>query len=49
MNYTYTYSEAQVRRFPEQQDAMLIVDDFITKLDVWTCKKLHELDRSEKE
>lgn len=47
MNFTYTYDESQVRRFAEQHDVQLDVDDIITKLDVWASRKLRELDRSE--
>lgn len=49
MKIEYSYTQSQVRVFPPQQDVVLMVDDLITKLDVWASKKLKELDRSEKE
>jgi hypothetical protein len=49
MKLEYSYTPEQVRVFPPSQDAIQLVDDFITKLDVWASKKLKELDRSEKE
>lgn len=47
MKLVYSYTEDQVRVFPPVLDASLIVDDFITKLDVWSSRKLRELDVNE--
>lgn len=43
----YSYTEDQVRVFPPSLDSSIIVDDFITKLDVWSSRKLRELDVNE--